>query len=381
MPDRSLRASTPQAVTFVELFFDLVFVFAITQVTVLAASDLTPAGILRALVVFWLVWWAWTQFTWTLNPADATHPVVRVVTLVATAAAFVMATAIPNTFGDGALWFAIPYVAVRGIGLWLQVRVDMERTNVDRSGIVRWAVASVPGLVVVLLGALADPSIRPWAWLGAAALDLVAATIAGGSASWDLNPAHLVERHGLIEIIAIGEALIVAGAAVAGQAWSPALIAAAGAAVVAACLLWWTYFGWFNDAAEHAMTRVPPSGLGQAARDAFSLAHFPLIAGIIGFAVGIKDIVGHPDEPSRPEVVLALGVGVALFVGFSAVSWRRLGGGWLPHRLAIVVLMVPGLVLAAPLAPVGSLVVVAVALAAIVAIEELRPPTAGHAPG
>src|SRR5919106_3068356 len=93
-----LHAPFPQSVTFVELFFDLVFVFAVTQVTALTAHDLTPAGIGRSLVVFWLIWWAWTQFTWTLNPADTTHPIVRVITLVATGAAFVMAGSVGRAF-------------------------------------------------------------------------------------------------------------------------------------------------------------------------------------------------------------------------------------------------------------------------------------------
>lgn len=104
MARRGMRASAPQAVTFVELFFDLVFVFAVTQVTVLTAYDLTGAGVLRAVLIFWMIWWAWTQFTWTLNPADTTHTFVRAITLLATAVAFVMATAVPDAFGDGALW-------------------------------------------------------------------------------------------------------------------------------------------------------------------------------------------------------------------------------------------------------------------------------------
>ena len=105
---RSLRASEPQAVTFVELFFDLVFVFAVTQITALTAHDLTVGGVLRSILLFWLIWWAWTQFTWTLNPADTTHTGVRVLTLAATATAFVMATSIAHAFAEDGLWFAIP---------------------------------------------------------------------------------------------------------------------------------------------------------------------------------------------------------------------------------------------------------------------------------
>src|ERR671919_3012206 len=122
-----LHAPFPQSVTFVELFFDLVFVFAVTQVTALTAHDLTPAGIGRSLVVFWLIWWAWTQFTWTLNPADTKHAGVRLITLLATAIAFVMATGVLGAFAADGLWFALPYVAVRILGLGLQVVVELER--------------------------------------------------------------------------------------------------------------------------------------------------------------------------------------------------------------------------------------------------------------
>lgn len=134
---RGVRASGPQGVAFVELFFDLVFVFAVTQLTAQTAHDLTPTGVLRAILVGWLIWWAWTQFTWTLNPADTTHDRVRVVTLCATAAAFVMAASVPRAFTDDALWFAVPYLVVRLLGLGLQVLVEMERAGADHAAVYR----------------------------------------------------------------------------------------------------------------------------------------------------------------------------------------------------------------------------------------------------
>ncbi len=374
MARRGLRADAPQTVTFVELFFDLVFVFAVTQVTVLVAYDLTPSGVLRGILIFWLIWWAWTQFTWTLNPADTTHPIVRAVTLLATAIAFVMATAVPDAFDGGALWFAVPYVAVRGLGLWLQVRVDLERQGVDRSGIYRWVAWSVPGLILVVAGALAAPDLRPWIWTGAVVMDLVAASIGGRGATWDLNAAHVSERHGLFVIIAIGESLIVAGAAASTEVRSPALVLAAGSGIAVACLLWWTYFGWLKDASEHALARFPSSAIGRTTRDAYSLAHFPLLCGIVGFAVGVKEITGHPEDPLAVEYTVALAVGVALFVGFSAVFWRRLGGSWLGPRLGLVALMVPAVFAAAAIGPAVPLLVVAAILVAIVVVEAVRSP-------
>src|SRR6188474_2995201 len=146
----SIRTSDPQPVTFVELFFDLVFVYAVTQLTVLTVHDLTPAGVLRSILLGWLIWWAWTQFTWTLNPADTTHPGVRVITLAATAVALVMSASVQRAFAEDALWFALPYVVVRVLGLGLQVRVEVERVGEDHRGVIRWVSFSAIGLVLVL---------------------------------------------------------------------------------------------------------------------------------------------------------------------------------------------------------------------------------------
>jgi low temperature requirement protein LtrA len=105
---RQLHGPEDQAVTFVELFFDLVFVFAVTQITALTAANLTWSGVARSILLFWLIWWAWTQFTWTLNPADTTHDLVRILTLVATGVAFIMATSVTRAFGPEFFWFVVP---------------------------------------------------------------------------------------------------------------------------------------------------------------------------------------------------------------------------------------------------------------------------------
>ncbi len=369
----SIRASAEQSVTFVELFFDLVFVFAVTQLTVRTAHDLTPGGILRSILLGWLIWWAWTQFTWTLNPADTTHPTVRIVTLTATGTALVMAASVPRAFAADALWFSLPYVLVRVLGLGLQVMVELDRVAESHAGVVRWAGFSSVGLVLVIAGATVDPTVRPWVWLLAILADLVAAAMAGRNTIWDLNPAHLSERHGLFVIIAIGESLIVAGTAVANDERTGALAAAAAASIVVAALLWWTYFGWLKDALEHRYAAVPPERNGPLARDAFSLAHFPLIAGIVGFAVAIAAIAAHPGGPASAAVLASLGVGVALFVASSALSLRLCGGPVLRPRLVILALMLGALVVAAPLQPVWPLLVVAAALLAIVLVEGAGP--------
>ncbi|HYO41766.1 MAG TPA: low temperature requirement protein A [Candidatus Limnocylindrales bacterium] len=371
-----MRAPRPQGVAFVELFFDLVFVFAVTQLTAQTAHDLTPDGVLRSILVGWLIWWAWTQFTWTLNPADTTRDRVRVITLAATAAAFVMAASVPRAFTDEALWFAVPYLVVRLLGLGLQVLVEMERHGADHAAVYRWAGASLIGLVLVLIGALVEPGLRSVVWLGAIGADFAAATVAGRAATWDLNVAHLTERHGLFVIIALGESLIVAGAAIAGAQLTSGLVLSVGAAIVVACLLWWTYFGWLKDALEHHFASAGPDQLGPLARDAFSFAHFPLVCGIVGFAVAVEETVAHPDDPMTGPVLAALGFGVALFVASSALSLWRLGGPVLVVRLAALAVMAVALVMVAaitppPVVPLGT---VAIVLLGIVVFEAVAPP-------
>jgi low temperature requirement protein LtrA len=366
-----LHAPEPQPVTFVELFFDLVFVFAVTQVTVLTAHHLDAGGVARSGVLFWLIWWAWTQFTWTLSPADTGHAVVRATTLAATAAAFVMAASVPRAFEDDPLWFAIPYVAIRLLGLAVQVRVDQERAEGSGAGIsMRWVRVSLVGLVVVLAGGFVDPDVRPWIWLLAIVVDLVAASLAGGNAEWDLNPAHFSERHGLFVIIALGESLMVAGTAVAGDERSTDLVVAAGASLLVACLLWWTYFGWLKDVLEHGFAQAEPSQIGPLARDAYSLGHFPLICGIIGFAVAVEEILLHPERAADGAVIASLAVGIALFVGSTALAFWRVTGQVLTARLVITAVTVAAVTLLASADPVWPLLAVAAGLLAIIGAEE-----------
>jgi low temperature requirement protein LtrA len=368
---RRLHGPEDQAVTFVELFFDLVFVFAVTEITALTSSHLTWTGVARSVLLFWLIWWAWTQFTWTLNPADTTHDLVRIITLVATGVAFIMATSVSRAFGSEAFWFVIPYLLVRLIGLGLQVRIDLERERIERGSVAIWASLSLIGLVLVLAGAFVDPPARNWIWLAAIGADLLAAgSGAGGDGrDWDIRPAHFSERHGLFVIIALGESLIVAATAVSAQERTGELMSDVIAALVIVCLLWWTYFGWLKEAAEEGLAAAPSTKIGPLARDAFSLGHFPLVCGIVAFSVAVEEIVHHPAHAPSGAIVAALGVGVTLFVGSSAFAYWRTSGHVLMPRLVILAITMAALALVSSSEPIWLLVVVAVGLLAIATTE------------
>ena len=316
-----VRVDTAQGATFVELFFDLVFVYAVTQLTSSVLHDLTWSGVGKAALLFWLVWWAWTQFTWTLNLADTEHVWVRLPTLVATAVAFFLAQSVPDAYTTAGAWFAVSYVIVRLIGLGVQVWVIAGDQKVS---VTRWTIASQLGIVLVLVGGFVDVDLRLWFWLAAFVADILAATLAGRG-EWVLEPGHFAERHGLIVIIALGESLIAAGVASAGVERDLTFAITTAGAVIAACALWWTYFGTLQSRLEGRLGEQPTSTLGQFARDVFSFWHAAVVAGVIGVAVAFEEAIAHPDEALSPGASLSLTIGAALFVGGLGAAARRAG--------------------------------------------------------
>jgi low temperature requirement protein LtrA len=364
---KTVRATTAQGATFVELFFDLVFVFAVTQVTATLHDDLTVAGLVRAVVVFWLIWWAWTQFTWTLNAADSEHSGIRFATLCATAVAFLMALTVPDAYRESAWWFAVSYIVVRLIGMggqWWVSSGDAEWHSAVRT----WSLFSLLGLAAVAVAPALQGTSRTAAFVVAIVVDIFAAERAG-SGEWRLFPSHFAERHGLFVIIALGESLIAAGVAAAELPRDAALAAVVIPAVATACALWWTYFGWAKDRLEQAMHQTGNRDRGWFARDIYSLGHFPVIGGVIGYAVAIEAAVEHPSEPLGTATAMALAVGVALFVGVVGLTLIRAGHGLSIVRAVVVVAMLASVPLLATWPATVALVIVAVAVAAVAVLE------------
>ena len=324
-----------QGATFVELFFDLVFVFAITQVVGLVHHNLTPAGIGKAVLVFWMIWWGWTQFTWALNPVNTEHATVRLWTLTATGIAFIMAINVGDAFGDGGLLFAGSYVVCRLIGLGIYYNAARGQPEFARA--VRYfTLLSIGGLTMAVIGGFLAPEIRVWVWLAAVLLDMGAAFRGARAGGWNLYPGHFAERHGLFVIIALGESLVAAGIAATHQEMSTPLMMVALGAVAVTCLLWWSYFGWLMGSLEEALHKRQGADQSKLARNAYSLLHFPLIGGIIAVAVGIEAMVAHPNEALEFRPLAAFAVGILLFVGAGAAAWKAAGGKILWRRMATI---------------------------------------------
>ncbi|CAN5920885.1 low temperature requirement protein A [soil metagenome] len=365
-----VRATRPQGATFIELFFDLVFVFAVTQVTAVLEEHLTAVGLVQAVLVFWLVWWAWTQFTWTLNAANTEHSGIELLTMAAVAAAFFMALTVPDPYETTGGWFAASYILVRLIGIAGQWWVSAGDAA-WRGAIRPWAILSFGGLAAVALAAALPPGPRTVLFAAAVGLDLFSAWRAG-SGEWRLYPEHFAERHGLFVIIALGESLIAAGINAGELEDTGTLLAVTVPAVVAACALWWTYFSRAKDALEEAMHWTPSRYRGRFARDVFSFLHFPIIGGVIGFAVAVVEAVHHPGDHLEPAAALALIIGVALFVGCTGLALLRARAEVPLVRAIGIVVLLASYPLLVTVSAATALTYVALVLVVVAAVDTVR---------
>jgi low temperature requirement protein LtrA len=373
---QSIVSPHDQKVTFVELFFDLVFVFCVTQVVGLLHDGITWPVVGQVVLVFWLVWWAWTQFTWALNAADTTHHLVELATLVATAVAFFMAVTIPRAFHGGAAWFAITYVLVRVIGLVVYGWVAAAADRSQHAAVRRFSIVSMTGLAAVLIGGFVGGSLQYWIWGLAIVLDVIAAAVGAQSDSWNLHPEHFAERHGLFVIIALGETLIVAAGGLAGADWTGNLIAVGVLAVAITGGLWWTYFTRAKPRLDSALESCGGSTQSEMARDCFSLMHFPMLCGIIAYAAAIEAAIAHPNDHFPLAARLALALGLLLFVGGMALALWRATRRVLLARIALTAATAAAIVFLPLQLPLVSLALAFLGVTAVAALEQQSFPPA-----
>ena len=295
-----------RSASFVELFFDLVFVFGVTQVAASIHGHLDWATLGKAAIVLMLLWWAWTQFTWTAGNADFDELLPRVVLLVATAATFVLATAVQGAFGgDGAI-FALAYFGV--MSLWAVFYVSLIWGTDQIAGFRAYAPRVMAGSVLVLVGGFVSEDMRVWFWIAAVAVN-IASTLAVERNEYPIVPSHFAERHGLFVIIVLGEALIAIGVGTVGSTGSLWFYLAGTMMLLTVLAMWWSYFDWLFQVGEKALRSATGIAQGRLARNAYSVAHYPLVAGVILFAIGTEELLAHP------EVALA-----------TATRWAFIGG-------------------------------------------------------
>jgi low temperature requirement protein LtrA len=355
---------------FIELFFDLVFVFAVAELASFIRHEHSVAGFGKAAVVFGLVWWCWSLYTWlgTLVDLGLTHN--RLAMLAATVLVFVMALMVPGVFDDTGLGFALAYAAVRLMGsgfYWFGLAADAE----GRAARASFVPSSMVSPALVIVGGLMPSTPRLAVWCVALAVDVWSAVHAG-RAEFRVSPAHFAERHGLFVIIALGEIIVATGMAVAGEEDVAGLIVPSVVVAVAAVVLWWSYFDWVHPAAERRLGSSAGLERGRVARDLFTFLHFPIVAGVVGFAVAAEEIALHPSEPLGTVGAVGLAGGIGLFMLGFVIGNRRATGSILVERFVAVATVV-GIVTVLR-ASTGLLVLsaVVVLLAAALGVERVR---------
>ncbi len=340
-----------QRVTPLELFFDLVFVFAFTQVTTVLSDDPTWGGLGHGLLILAALWWAWAAYAWLTNTVDPDEGAVWGAMLVAMAAMFVAALAVPEVFGRHGVVFGVAFLIVNV--MWLTLYALAARGDRDLlAAILRSAPSALAGAALIVAAGFVHGWLRPMLWLAAVAVGLFGPLL-GGISGWRVQPAHFVERHGLIVIIAIGESLIAIGLGARGTGLGSGVIVAAVLGLVVAMSFWLAYFDFFQIRGQQLLSDRSGAQRTALARDAYTYLHLPMVAGIVLFAFAMKTTLAHVGDELDTIPALGLCGGPALYL-FAYVALRvrvsrTFGGGRLVAAVACALLwpvavVVPALV-------------------------------------
>jgi low temperature requirement protein LtrA len=384
---RIVSVSEEARVTPIELFFDLVFVFSMTQVTALMAGDLTVRGLIRGLLVLALLWWSWVGYAWLGNVVRADEGMGRVAMFGAMAAMFVLAVSVPEAFDDlpgglsGPVVVAFAYLAVRLLHLamfWLAAREDDDHGL--RGQLLRFAPSVLGSTALLLVASQLDGRAQTLAWVAVVVVDYVG-TILGGASGWRLNSAgHFAERHGLIVIVALGESIVAIGVGVAREPISWPVIGASVLGLTVAGCLWWAYFDVVAIVAERVLRDAEGEARARLARDAYSYLHLPMIAGIILSALGLKKVLEYVADTTHYQLsdplallpLTAMYAGVALYLLALGAFRYRLVRSVNVQRIVVAVLLLAMVPVAAAIPALAALGVVAGILVGLIAFEAVR---------
>ena len=367
MDDRQVEQE--RGVTRLELFFDLVFVFAVTQVTRFISHDPTWDGLLRGMLLLGVIWWAWVAYAWLTNTLDPEEGGVRLAVLSAMAAMLVVSLAMPGAFGPDALIFGVAYLVVRALHLVLYSIAGRGDRDLFRA-VARIVPAATLAPALLVVAAFLDGSGQLALWGAALAVDYLGVLI-GHMRGWRVSPEHFVERFGLVMILALGESIVAIGVGATGLPLDIGVIAAALLGIAVAAALWWSYFDWGIYVGQARLSELTGAARAAFARDAYSYLHLPMVAGIVLFAFGLETTL-HDPASSLPTVpALGLVGGIALYLLAHVALRLRIGGGLGRGRpVATVVLL--GLFPVAKVVPaLTALGIVAAVCASLIAYEVL----------
>jgi low temperature requirement protein LtrA len=368
MSDR--RAEREQRVTPLELFFDLVVVFAITQVTSFLARSPTWGGLLRGALLLGALWWAWSAYAWLTNTLDPEEGAVRLAVLAAVAAMLVVSLAAPGAFGDDGVTFGVAYLVVRALHLVLYSIAGRGDRDLFRA-VVRIVPTATLGPALLVIAGFLDGSGRLALWGAALAIDYLGPLV-GHMRGWRVSPEHCVERFGLIIIITLGESIVAIGVGAAGAALDAGVIAAALLGITVAACIWWSYFDWVVYVGQARLAEATGVRRAVLARDLYSYLHLPMVGGIVLFAFGLKTTLADVRGPLGSVPALGLVGGIALYLLAHVAVRLRIGGGLGRGRPLAAVVLLGLLPVATHVAALAALAIVAVVCVSLIAYEALR---------
>ena len=374
MSDESHRVTT------FELFFDLVFVFAFTQVTGFMAEAHSALGILQAMIILGLLWWSWVSYSWLANQTHVDEGIVRLGMAVAMAAMFVVALVIPEAFADldggldGPLVLAVAYFIVRVMHLVLYI-IAAEGDAALRRQVIRTSTAMFTGSALIIVGALIGGSWQLWLWLGGLVTDIILTYVTSIGGNWRLySAAHWAERYGLVVILALGESVVAIGVGAAQLPVSTLVIAGAVLGIGLSICLWWLYFDVVVLAAESVLAKSRGAARTLLATDAYTYMHLTLIAGIVISALGVEEVLSNVETPAPLGIFAASALfgGTSLYLAGHTLFWRRVGRQWNRWRLTAATVLLASIPVAALLPPLLALGIVVAVCASLVVLETIR---------
>jgi low temperature requirement protein LtrA len=362
------RSDVIERVSTLELFFDLVFVFTITQLTGVLAHDPDLLHLLRVAVMLAIIFWMYGGYAWLTNAVAANTAARRLVLLGGMAGFLLLSLAVPDAFDGGGLGFGLAYAVVVLVHIALFTRTQRVRSARD---LARIGLLNIAGTALIVIGGALGGIAQLISWTLVPLVWWLVATYRQLSGAFEIGAVHFVERHGLVLIIAIGESLIALALGLGDLKLGPALAAVAVLGLALSACLWWTYFGGDDTGAEHALTAAPRERRGRLAIEAFGHAYLGLLLGVIAIAAGLEGGAHHPFGPLALGYAVALGGGAALYLASDAwFRWRlRIGRPGLRALAAIPALATIALGLWVAVAQVAGLVVV---FAVLFAVESRR---------
>lgn len=359
-----------ERVTSLELFFDLVFVLALTQCTTLITAHGGWEGLLQGLLVLGMLWWSWVGYAWLTSVVDPEEGLVRLAMFIAMAAFLVAALSVPGAFGADALVFALAYAVVRVAHIMLFLLASREDLAL-RHSVLGLAVSTAIGSGLLIAASFANGGLQLAIWGVALVLD-VGGPLVIEMSGWRLVPGHFAERHGAVVIIALGESIVAIGVG-AHERIDAGIVTAAVLGLVAAACLWWAYFDVTAIVGREMLDRAEPGAeRNRIARDAYSYLHFPMVAGIALLAVGVKDTVADVHAHLALVTAFALTGGAALFLLAQFAFRWRMRGTYGFRRLVVAVAVLALLPLRSQLSALAMLGAVSALLAAMISYEVLR---------